>query len=71
MIHTFIFTFNICQVAADEFDGKVVYGEKKKSEGSGYVGHAGQLANTVATLAKLETQAQDLFLLNFYKIKQG
>jgi len=59
------------KVAADEFDGKVVYGEKKKSEGSGYVGHAGQLANTVATLAKLETQAQDLFLSNFYKIKQG
>ena len=59
------------KVAADEFDGKVVYGEKKKAEGSGYTGHAGQLANTVSTLAALETQAQDLFLANFYKIKQG
>ena len=55
------------KVAADEFDGKVVYGEKKKTEGSGYLGHAGQLASTVATLASLETQAQDLFLANFYK----
>ena len=55
------------KVAADEFDGKVVYGEKKKAEGSGYQGHAGQLASTVAALASLETQAQDLFLANFYK----
>ena len=59
------------KVAADEFDGKVVYGEKKASGGSGYAGHAGQLADTVATLARLETQAQDLFLTNFYSVKQG
>ena len=59
------------KVAADEFDGRVVYGEKKKAAGSGYTGHAGQLAATVTTLAQLETQAQDLFLANFYKTKQG
>ena len=59
------------KVAADEFDGRVVYGEKKKAAGSGYTGHAGQLAATVTTLAQLETQAQDLFLANYYKTKQG
>ena len=59
------------KVAADEFDGRVVYGEKKKASGSGYSGHASQLADTVANLAQLETRAQDLFLSNFYKIKQG
>ena len=59
------------KVAADEFDGKVVYGEKKAAGGSGYAGHAGQLADTVATLAQLETRAQHLFLANFYNVKQG
>lgn len=55
------------KVAANEFDGKVVYGQKKKAEGSGYTGHRSQLASTVALLAELETQAQDMFLENFYK----
>jgi len=55
------------KVAANEFDGKVVYGQKKKAEGSGYTGHRSQLASTVALLSQLETQAQDLFLENFYK----
>lgn len=60
------------KVAADEFDGKVVYGQKKAAEGTGYIGHRSQLADTVALLADLETQAQDLFLENFYKkIKRG
>jgi len=60
------------KVAADEFDGKVVYGQKKAAEGTGYIGHRSQLADTVAVLADLETQAQDLFLENFYKkIKRG
>ena len=59
------------KVAADEFDGRVVYGEKKKAGGSGYTGHASQLADTVANLSRLETRAQDLFLTNFYKAKQG
>jgi len=55
------------KIAANEFDGKVVYGQKKKAEGSGYTGHKSQLASTVALLSQLETQAQDLFLENFYK----
>lgn len=45
-----------------EFDGKVVYGEKKNSAGSGYVGHAEQLAPSVAELARLEFTAQTSFL---------
>ena len=58
------------KVAADEFDGKVVYGQKKAAgSGSGYEGHSSQLAATVATLCQLETQAQDLFLKNFYNVK--
>ena len=44
-----------------------MYGQKKKSEGSGYTGHRSQLASTVALLAQLETQAQHSFLDNFYK----
>jgi len=55
------------KVAANEFDGKVVYGQKKKAEGTGYTGHRSQLASTVALLSQLETQAQDMFLENFYK----
>merc|ERR1712142_101435 len=55
------------KVEANEFDGKVVYGQKKKAEGSGYTGHRSQLASTVALLSQLETQAQHTFLENFYK----
>jgi len=57
------------KVAANEFDGKVVYGEKKKDLTGNYEGHRSQLAPTLDTLIKLETQAQDLFLRSFYKIK--
>ena len=71
------------KVKADEFDGKVVYGEKKKEGGAGYAGHRSELAPTLATLTSLETQvfyncyftvllfsmfqAQHLFLTTFYK----
>ena len=44
------------KVKADEFDGKVVYGEKKKEGGAGYAGHRSELAPTLATLTSLETQ---------------
>ena len=43
------------KVKADEFDGKVVYGEKKEG-GAGYAGHRSELAPTLATLTSLETQ---------------
>ena len=54
------------QVQADEFDGKVVYGQKKKDNaGPLYEGHATQLAPTLAELSKLEKEAQHLFLQTF------
>ena len=49
------------KVKADEFDGKVVYGEKKKEVGAGYVGHRNELAPTLATLISLETQVLNLY----------
>ena len=55
------------KVKADEFDGKVVYGEKKKEGGAGYAGHRSELAPTLATLTSLETQVC-LQLLFYYFI---
>ena len=43
----------------------VVYGQKRKEMGPIYEGHAGQLAPTLAELAKLEKEAQLLFLQRF------
>ena len=43
----------------------VVYGQKRKEMGPVYEGHAGQLAPTLAELAKLEKEAQLLFLQRF------
>jgi len=57
------------KVEADEFDGKVVYGQKRLEMGGGYDNHYGQLAPTLAQLTELETTAQDLFLKRFYKRK--
>ena len=51
------------KVKADEFDGKVVYGEKKKEGGAGYAGHRSELAPTLATLTSLETQVLIQLLL--------
>lgn len=50
------------KVEANEFDGKVVYGEKLKNTGTGYVDHVNQLAPVVSKLTELELQAQSLFL---------
>ena len=41
-------------VAADQFDGKVVYGAKKLEAGTGYAGHAAMLQGAVKDLAHLE-----------------
>lgn len=57
------------KVEADEFDGKVVYGQKRKDLGGGYDNHYGQLKPTLEQLTELETQAQELFLKRFYKRK--
>ena len=54
------------KLQVDEFDGKVVYGAKRKETGSGYKGHADQLAPTLKELRRLEKEAQNLFLHRFY-----
>lgn len=61
-------TITITQIASDlkvplnEFDGKVVYGEKRANKGTGYKDHVLQLVPIVKQLAELETQAQRHFL---------
>lgn len=52
------------QVPVNEFDGKVVYGEKLKSKGINYQDHVEQLKPIVQNLAKLEAKAQLAFLKN-------
>ena len=49
-------------VPADEFDGKVIYGEKKGSSGTQYKGHVDALKPAVADLARLEEAAQSCYL---------
>ncbi|VDP01604.1 unnamed protein product [Soboliphyme baturini] len=49
-------------VPSDEFDGKVVYGQKRMATGSGYKGHTSLLAATVTELAQLEKAAQTSYL---------
>lgn len=50
------------KVPMNEFDGKVVYGEKLKNTGTGYQDHVNQLIPVVKELSELELQAQSLFL---------
>ena len=50
-------------VPLDEFDGKVVYGAKRKLGGAGlYKGHVEQLAPTVKDLALMEQQSQSKYI---------
>lgn len=50
------------KVPVNEFDGKVVYGEKLQNKGSNYKDHVEQLAPIVRNLSKLESKAQVSFL---------
>ena len=59
------------KVKADEFDGKVVYGEKKKEGGAGYAGHRSELAPTLATLTSLETQVCLQLLFYYFILLDG
>ena len=52
-------------VPINEFDGRVVYGEKRKNGGLKFKGHVDILAPSVAELMQLEKQTQ----LNFLKLK--
>ncbi|KAK0081094.1 hypothetical protein PV326_007854, partial [Microctonus aethiopoides] len=56
------------KVPTNEFDGKVVYGEKRLVDsGANYQNHVQQMAPVVASLAALESKAQ-LNYLKRYKI---
>uniref|UniRef100_A0A803JJS7 ATP-dependent RNA helicase n=1 Tax=Xenopus tropicalis TaxID=8364 RepID=A0A803JJS7_XENTR len=50
------------KVPLDEFDGKVVYGQRRATGGGLYKGHVDILAPTVQELAALEKEAQTSFL---------
>ncbi|XP_065839715.1 ATP-dependent RNA helicase DDX1-like [Oscarella lobularis] len=50
------------KVPVNEFDGKVVYGEKRSGSGGNYEYHTAQLAPSVKELAQLEFEAQKSFL---------
>lgn len=50
------------KVKQNDFDGKVVYGEKQRNTGSGYKGHMDEMRPIVQKLAELESECQSLFL---------
>lgn len=49
-------------IPMNEFDGKVVYGQKKTNNGPAYKNHYDQLLSTINELTKLETKSQYLYL---------
>ena len=53
------------KVPCNEFDGKVIYGEKKNKSGSDYKDHTEQMVPIVKELAKLESEAQLFYLQRF------
>lgn len=50
------------QVPLNEFDGRVVYGEKLLNKAASYEDHVQQLQPIVQNLSKMESQAQLAFL---------
>ncbi|XP_019880521.2 ATP-dependent RNA helicase Ddx1 [Aethina tumida] len=50
------------KVPVDEFDGKVVYGQKRAAQGTSYETHTAQMIPIVKDLTKLEKEAQLLYL---------
>lgn len=50
------------KVPMNDFDGKVVYGQKRLNTGSGYQDHVKQLVPIVDELAELEAKAQSIFI---------
>jgi ATP-dependent RNA helicase DDX1 len=49
-------------IPINEFDGKVVYGEKRQARGLGFKGHVELLAPSVKELIDLEKKTQLTFL---------
>ncbi|KAK6638511.1 ATP-dependent RNA helicase ddx1 [Polyplax serrata] len=58
------------KVPVNEFDGKVVYGQKRTQTGSNYKDHVAQMAPTVQELASLESKAQLIYIKRHF-IKKG
>lgn len=54
------------KVPINEFDGRVVYGQRRQNTGTGYVDHVDQLVPVVQRLAQLERRAQIGFLKRAY-----
>jgi len=50
------------KVPVNDFDGKVVYGQKVSNNQSNYQNHVDQLKPAVSKLSELELQSQSLFL---------
>ena len=50
------------EVPVNEFDGKVMYGEKRVQSSVTHESHVAQLAASVAQLARMEQLAQTTFL---------
>lgn len=50
------------KVPLNEFDGKVVYGEKKMNAGSNYQNHVQQMAPIVSDLSTMESKGQSMYL---------
>lgn len=56
------------KVPSNEFDGKVVYGQKRTQIGTGYQDHVSQMAPVVKSLQDLESQAQMYYLKMHHKV---
>jgi len=56
------------EIPKNEFDGKVVYGQKRLNKGSDYKDHVSQMAPAVSELSKLESRAQLSYLKRHFKI---
>lgn len=59
---------NDLKVPLNEFDGKVIYGQRRKNLGSNYENHVAQMAPTVKELSSLESQTQLIYLQRHFKI---
>lgn len=53
------------KVPHDDFDGKVVYGQKRKFAGTDYETHTEQMAPVVKELCDLESKAQLYYIKNY------
>ncbi|XP_018576572.1 ATP-dependent RNA helicase Ddx1 [Anoplophora glabripennis] len=53
------------QVPHDDFDGKVVYGQKRKAAGTNYETHTAQMVPIVAALSRLESDAQSIYVKRY------